>query len=294
MHSGSCRKELTDNTPAAPNLQAANQIGKEDKYQEVTNSKSCLRGLEDHIQDSEDSITSKEHDIHHTSHEVNENIQQNVNVLHSYEHLHHEASFIRQETNWESSKHSLAKSAETGRTFHNTEINYAETTKSPRSNEINEHNKEDEATNQTVTETNHDLTDDCAHPQSYHAAESTSNQHTVETAAYWVSDVSHPEVGWEELHSDYQQQEVSSRDWIDEVSRPRSDWEDLRQARYQEMLDPFLDNAEIRELLGRFRTLPTFHYYSIMPSKSLCSRPIPLKKTNSCPTHNQVKSTLST
>lgn len=41
------------------------------------------------------------------------------------------------------------------------------------------------------------------------------------------------------------------QDWIIDVSRPRNEWEDLRQVRYQEMLDPFLDNNDIRELLQR-------------------------------------------
>ncbi|KAH6776194.1 hypothetical protein C2S52_013755 [Perilla frutescens var. hirtella] len=97
------------------------------------------------------------------------------------------------------------------------------------------------------------------------AAADDSAQHTCTAveAAYWVSsstadhidDVSnsHPDEdeGWEELHSDYQTKEANNRDWIDEVSRPRSDWEYLRQARYQEMLDPFMDKEDIRALLGR-------------------------------------------
>ncbi|KAI3455764.1 hypothetical protein Pfo_012427 [Paulownia fortunei] len=261
VHSASCRKELIDNTPAVPNLFAANQKGKENPYNEVTNSKSCLRVRADHIQDSEGSITSNEHDVDHSSHKVEDNVQQNIHLLHSYEHLHHETSllstFMSQETNWESSSHSMAKSAETARTFHNTEINSAEITKSLHSIEINVDNKEEEATSHQVTKNNYGFTGDFARPQSYQKGESASNQHLVGTDTYWVTDVSHPDVGWEELHSDYQQQEGSNRDWVDEVSRPRSDWEGLRQARYQEMLDPFSDNEEIRALLGR-RSVSTF------------------------------------
>lgn len=89
---------------------------------------------------------------------------------------------------------------------------------------------------------------------------SCSNQlQMVETAAYWVADFAHPEDGWEELQSDYQTNEANNRDWIDEVSRPRSDWEYLRQERYQEMLDPFSENEEIRLLLCRSTT--SLQYY---------------------------------
>lgn len=62
----------------------------------------------------------------------------------------------------------------------------------------------------------------------------------------WIND------GLEELQSDYSQEEADiNHDWINDVSRPRSTWEDLRQARYQEMLDPFVENDDIRHLLQR-------------------------------------------
>ncbi|KAK6129423.1 hypothetical protein DH2020_036834 [Rehmannia glutinosa] len=244
VHSASCRKEMIDSTPTH------NQQGNENQVNEDTNSKS-LSNIHN-IQDSQDSITSTEHDVNHSSHIVNEDIQHNVDLLHSYEHLHHETSsplstFMRQETIWENSNHSLADSAESSRNFHNTEINFGETTKSLPSIEISVHDKNEEATDHQVTENIYDLTGYCAQSQSYHKGESVSDQDFVESDMYWVNDGSNPEVGWEEL----QQEEGSNKEWIDEVSRPRSDWEDLRQARYQEMLDPFLDNEEIRSLLGR-------------------------------------------
>ncbi|KAG8385047.1 hypothetical protein BUALT_Bualt03G0000800 [Buddleja alternifolia] len=125
---------------------------------------------------------------------------------------------------------------------------HSETAKFLHNIEINTHTKDEEASKQQeVTGTNYELTDYCTDKGDY------SNNET-----YLVSDVSHTEVGWEELQSDYdeQQEEVgSNREWIDEVSRPRSDWEGLRQARYQEMLDPFSDNQEIRSLLARFTNL---------------------------------------
>ncbi|KAL1537524.1 RING-type E3 ubiquitin transferase [Salvia divinorum] len=80
------------------------------------------------------------------------------------------------------------------------------------------------------------------------ASSTSSNQlQMVETEAYWVADFAHPEEGWEELQS----REENNTDWIEQVSRPRSDWECLRQERYQEMLDPFAENEEIRLLLCR-------------------------------------------
>ncbi|CAH9089520.1 unnamed protein product [Cuscuta epithymum] len=54
------------------------------------------------------------------------------------------------------------------------------------------------------------------------------------------------------MESDSHQQAEVGQDWVSDVSRPRSEWHDLRQARYEEMLDPFSDNNnDIRELLQR-------------------------------------------
>ncbi|VFQ64260.1 unnamed protein product [Cuscuta campestris] len=55
----------------------------------------------------------------------------------------------------------------------------------------------------------------------------------------------------ESLESDSPEQPEVGQDWVTDVSRPRSEWQDLRQARYEEMLDPFSDNNDIRELLQR-------------------------------------------
>ncbi|KAL8513331.1 hypothetical protein ACS0TY_019510 [Phlomoides rotata] len=208
-------EEATDKDPAAaPNEEDdAGNLMKEDECHQA-------------------SATSKEDAIHHTCPEANTiPVQQNDEVLQSYPH---EASpfskFIRQDSNID---HSLDKYAEID----------------------SEHNKEDQAIDHQVAETNYDTASDFANPQSYHEQEEeeecNDNQQVVESDAYWIRDASHPEGGWEEVQSDYQEEGVSKGDWICEVSRPRSDWEDLRQARYQEMLDPFLDNEEIRALLGR-------------------------------------------
>ncbi|CAH9141303.1 unnamed protein product [Cuscuta epithymum] len=76
----------------------------------------------------------------------------------------------------------------------------------------------------------------------------------------WVSDCSHDDANsrWDQLQFDFQQDddlqqrvEEMCQDWINDVSRPRSQWEDLRQARYQEMLDPFFNNGDLQQLLER-------------------------------------------
>ncbi|XP_031132273.1 uncharacterized protein LOC116033654 [Ipomoea triloba] len=80
----------------------------------------------------------------------------------------------------------------------------------------------------------------------------------------WIRDFSqHTHNGWDQLRLHFQphlhQQdcqkrvccnEEASQEWINDVSRPRSEWEDLRQARYQEMLDPYFNN-DLQELLQR-------------------------------------------
>ncbi|VFQ71927.1 unnamed protein product [Cuscuta campestris] len=63
--------------------------------------------------------------------------------------------------------------------------------------------------------------------------------------------------GLDEMQYGVSEEPVINQDWITDVSRPRSEWEDLRQARYQEMLDPFIDNLDIQQLLQR-RSVSSF------------------------------------
>ncbi|XP_075524322.1 uncharacterized protein LOC142556725 [Primulina tabacum] len=93
--------------------------------------------------------------------------------------------------------------------------------------------KPEEVTNLQVTDANYN---ESLEDSAYSQGEECGSPHLA------GSEVSHPEVGWEE---------GKSTDWICEVSRPRGDWEDFRKARYQEMLDPFSKNEEIRSLLQR-------------------------------------------
>ncbi|CAI9090709.1 OLC1v1025536C3 [Oldenlandia corymbosa var. corymbosa] len=81
--------------------------------------------------------------------------------------------------------------------------------------------------------------------------EEAQSQQNLESHCSQEAYGSHPCNEWEEIEDYYEPQEESNQDWIWDVSRPRSTWEDLRQARYQEMLDPFTENDDIRELLKR-------------------------------------------
>lgn len=235
-------------------MYATNQQGKESQYQQVSNSKGRLRVGVNHILGSEGCITSGEHNVEHSSPKFTENMERSIQVPHNHEGSSL-STVMSQGTSWDDGNHNFVGSAGISKTFHDTDTNCVETMESLCSIEIKAHNQEREVTDEQVVKSNY-LMNDSDHPQNYQEGESAySNQDLVETATYWVSEVSHHEVGWEDFHSDYQQQESSNRDWMDEVSRPRSDWEGLRQARYQEMLDPFSDNEEIRMLLGRCKVL---------------------------------------
>ncbi|XP_074330225.1 uncharacterized protein LOC141667579 isoform X1 [Apium graveolens] len=67
----------------------------------------------------------------------------------------------------------------------------------------------------------------------------------------WTSEFSQNQRQWEDGEALNYEQEETYQDWIYDVARPRSDWEDLRQERYQEMLDPFSKNGDIKQLLER-------------------------------------------
>lgn len=73
----------------------------------------------------------------------------------------------------------------------------------------------------------------------------------VETFPDWKSNLSQ-ELSESEEDQYYQNIEEPAMDWIYDVCRPRSDWECLRQERYEEMLDPFNDNGDIKQLLERY------------------------------------------
>ncbi|KAE9461531.1 hypothetical protein C3L33_06550, partial [Rhododendron williamsianum] len=85
----------------------------------------------------------------------------------------------------------------------------------------------------------------------------SDDQQLVGTDQDWISVVSRPWSEWDEQEANSQQIIETNNDWITDISRPRSDWEGLREARYQEMLDPYLDNGDIRQLLER-RSVSTF------------------------------------
>ncbi|KAL3616631.1 hypothetical protein CASFOL_039025 [Castilleja foliolosa] len=222
---GSIRsKELTDNndTCTTQNECVTNKQVNENRSEEVNNSSA--------IQDSEVSITPRQHDVSQSFHE-DEDTQKNGRLFHRYENLGHEKNpfsiLIRQE--------------------HNEETNISLCNK-----------EEDDAKHNLLTKINYDPIGECEDPPSYQEDELASSQDLVDTTSmYWVSDgcVSNTDAEWDESQSENQVE--NNREWIDEVSRPRSDWENLRQARYQEMLDRFSENEDIRVLLGR-KSVSTF------------------------------------
>ncbi|CAL5346601.1 unnamed protein product [Camellia sinensis] len=118
---------------------------------------------------------------------------------------------------------------------------------------------EQEANNEELIATNQDSINDVSDPQNDWEEEEANNQQQMgnDQIQDWLSVISHPWTEWEEQEVDNQQLIGMSHDWIGEVSRPRSDWEGLRQARYQEMLDPYMENEDIRQLLER-RSVSTF------------------------------------
>lgn len=104
-----------------------------------------------------------------------------------------------------------------------------------------------EASNQQLAGNGTELMNDISQAPGDWEQEKDNNHHLD---CSWVNDWIND--GLEELQSYYSQEEVEvNHDWINDVSRPRRTWEDLRQARYQEMLDPFVENDDIRNLLQR-------------------------------------------
>ncbi|KAK4347695.1 hypothetical protein RND71_034034 [Anisodus tanguticus] len=133
---------------------------------------------------------------------------------------------------------------------HDKSLEFLETPRSPKDSEQSVHKEEQDANNLQHAGTSNEWSSESTKPQSDWEEEAT-NQNLVDSDCGWVSDYSHTPSGWDELQSNYQQQSESNQDWVTDISRPREEWEDLRQARYQEMLDPFLENHDIRQLLNR-------------------------------------------
>ncbi|KAG5623087.1 hypothetical protein H5410_008305 [Solanum commersonii] len=133
---------------------------------------------------------------------------------------------------------------------HDKLLEFLETSRSPKDSEQSVHREERDANKLQHAGTSNEWSSESTKPQSDWEEEAT-NQNLVDSDCGWVSDYSHTPSGWDEQQSNYQQQSESNQDWINDVSRPREEWEGLRQERYQEMLDPFLENHDIRQLLNR-------------------------------------------
>ncbi|KAK3002172.1 hypothetical protein RJ639_020833 [Escallonia herrerae] len=119
-------------------------------------------------------------------------------------------------------------------------------------------NAEEQVTNNPpLITSSHDWYNDGSHLQIDLEEQEVNNRHLKEVDCDYKSDAFHRESELEEHEFSDQQLFDTSHDWINDVSRPRRDWEGLRQARYQEMLDPYMDNGDIRQLLER-RSVSTF------------------------------------
>ncbi|CAA2976442.1 E3 ubiquitin ligase [Olea europaea subsp. europaea] len=241
IDSKNLHREVVDNAVSAENM--LNQPAKQNQQQETNGLLISHKVKADHVLDEEtsstcqetnDSIishevtadiildeetftTSKEHEIELISQGVDENIQQRSLQAHGFEHLHQEASPFS-DFMWQGTD---CESNNRG-SAESTEI--AEPLIDVNKNRHAEEQQE-VTSNQHLTRTNHDLIDDCSHQYS-----DCENKLLMGIDSHWVN-VSHPEY--------------------------ERDWEDLRQARYSEMLDPFLENKDIHVLLER-RSVSTF------------------------------------
>ncbi|KAM7500423.1 hypothetical protein LguiA_024837 [Lonicera macranthoides] len=88
------------------------------------------------------------------------------------------------------------------------------------------------------------------------------NKNLTRSVDELINDSLYLQGDWEEqdiIGDDFDQQSEreeeqrveGNNDWISDIARPRSDWEGLRKERYQEMLDPYMENGDIRVLLQR-------------------------------------------
>ncbi|CAN4078534.1 unnamed protein product [Withania somnifera] len=132
---------------------------------------------------------------------------------------------------------------------HDKSLEISETSTTPKNSEQSVRREEEDANNLQHAGTSNDWSSESTKPQSDWEKEVT-NQNLADSDCGYASDYSHTPSGYE-LQSNYQQQSKSNQDWVNDISRPHEEWEDLRQARYQEMLDPFIENHDIRQLLNR-------------------------------------------
>ncbi|XP_027185632.1 uncharacterized protein LOC113783638 [Coffea eugenioides] len=215
------------------------QQRKENHQQELTEPTKSPKAVVDNDVDAQEPI--RENQIVGTNyHESNTTVRQNAVQVQRSEILHQEAisssGVMQQRTS--------SGSENDGKT------EVTSTANSMKMDEANENSEIEESSNQNLIASTNGFMDDAYKAQGDWKEDEGTHQDLVVSDYGQETDVFQP-FEWEELQDDYEQEVDMNQDWISDVSRPRSTWEDLRQARYQEMLDPFMQNDEIRQLLNR-------------------------------------------
>lgn len=215
---------------------------KENNQQELMESTKPAKAVAGNYVDAEEPVRANP-GAATNHHESNTMVHQNAVQVQRSEVIQQEKNsssdvIIQQGTSSESSDHDKPEFTSTS-----TSVNFFEKYK---------YSELEESNNQQRTESSNEFTVVNSNAQGdWEEEEADTPQHLVVSDCSQASDVSNIFSGWEDLQDDYQQQVEINQDWISDVSRPRSTWEDLRQARYQEMLDPFMENEDIRQLLNR-------------------------------------------
>ncbi|CDP04101.1 unnamed protein product [Coffea canephora] len=215
------------------------QQRKENHQQELTEPTKSPKAVVDNDVDAQEPI--RENQIVGTNyHGSNTTVRQNAVQVQRSEILHQEAisspGVMQQRTS--------SGSENDGKT------EVTSTANSMKMDEANENSEIEESSNQNLIASTNGFMDDAYKAQGDWKEDEGTHQDLVVSDYGQETDVFQP-FEWEELQDDYEQEVDMNQDWISDVSRPRSTWEDLRQARYQEMLDPFMQNDEIRQLLNR-------------------------------------------
>ncbi|CAN4083650.1 unnamed protein product [Withania somnifera] len=235
---------LIDNDSQVGKVFTSNQLREENHHGEV-NEKLSLRRMTTNVKVTSSSNSEKEIPFHirhsDSSCSPNHNEVVSPSLLHCTSQLQSSDNSLDQ-ANCENAR---------SQANHDKSLEFLETSRTPKDSEQSVRREEEEdATDLQHAGTSNEWSSESTKPQSDWEEEVT-NQNLVDSDCGWVSDYSHTPSGWDALQSNYQQQSESNQDWVSNIARPREEWEDLRQARYQEMLDPFIENHDIRQLLNR-------------------------------------------
>ncbi|XP_059285103.1 uncharacterized protein LOC132038448 [Lycium ferocissimum] len=233
------RIKVIDNNSQVGKVFASNQLREENHHGEV-NEKISPRRMKTNVKVSSSSNPQKEMPFHIRPTDNSSSPNHNE-VDRSHQAVSPSSDISHDQASWENTS---------CQDNHDKPLEFVETPKYPKDSEQSFHREEQDANNLQHAGTSNEWSSGSTKPQSDWEEEAT-NQNLVDSDCGWVSDYSHTPSGWDELQSNYQQQSESNQDWVTDISRPREEWEGLRQARYQEMLDPFVEKHDIRQLLNR-------------------------------------------